>query len=81
MTEQRRKALPKVVRSQGENAKVAVRNLRRDANEAVKKLVKDKLASEDEQKRAEADIQKTTDKFIAEVDKAVAAKEQDIMAV
>ena len=60
---------------------VAVRNLRRDANEAVKKLVKDKLASEDEQKRAEADIQKTTDKFIAEVDKAVAAKEQDIMAV
>jgi ribosome recycling factor len=81
MTEERRKELTKVVRSEGENAKVAVRNLRRDANEAVKKLVKDKLASEDEQKRAEADIQKTTDKFIAEVDKAVAAKEQDIMAV
>ena len=81
MTEERRKELTKVVRAEGENAKVAVRNLRRDANEAVKKLVKDKLASEDEQKRAEADIQKTTDKFIAEVDKAVAAKEQDIMAV
>ncbi len=81
MTEERRKELTKVVRSEGENAKVAVRNLRRDANEAVKKLVKDKLASEDDQKRAEADIQKTTDKYIAEVDKAVAAKEQDIMAV
>ena len=81
LSEERRKELTKVVRSEGENAKVAVRNLRRDANEAVKKLVKDKLASEDEQKRAEADIQKTTDKFIAEVDKAVAAKEQDIMAV
>ena len=81
MTEERRKELTKVVRSEGENAKVAVRNLRRDANEAVKKLVKDKLASEDDQKRAEADIQKSTDKFIAEVDKAVAAKEQDIMAV
>lgn len=81
MTEERRKELTKVVRAEGENAKVAVRNLRRDANEAVKKLVKDKLASEDEQKRSEADIQKTTDKYIAEVDKAVAAKEQDIMAV
>jgi ribosome recycling factor len=81
MTEERRKELTKVVRAEGENAKVAVRNLRRDANEAVKKLVKDKLASEDDQKRAEADIQKTTDKFIAEVDKAVTAKEQDIMAV
>jgi ribosome recycling factor len=58
-----------------------VRNLRRDANEAVKKLVKDKLASEDDQKRSEADVQKLTDKHIAEVDKLVASKEQDIMAV
>ena len=81
MTEERRKELTKVVRAEGENAKVAIRNLRRDANESVKKLVKDKLASEDEQKRSEVDIQKATDKFIAEVDKAVAAKEQDIMAV
>ena len=81
MTEERRKELTKVVRSEGENAKIAVRNLRRDANEAVKKLVKDKLASEDDQKRAEADIQKVTDKHIADVDKLVAAKEQEILAV
>jgi len=60
---------------------VAIRNLRRDSNEAIKKLVKDKLVSEDEQKRAEADIQKLTDKFIAEVDKTVTAKEQDLLAV
>ncbi len=81
MTEERRKELTKVVRGEGEAAKVAVRNLRRDANDAVKKLVKDKLASEDDQKRSEADIQKTTDKYIAEVDKLVAAKEQDLMAI
>ena len=58
-----------------------MRNLRRDANESVKKLVKDKLASEDDQKRAEADVQKFTDKHIAEIDALVAAKEQEIMAV
>ncbi|MDQ1258258.1 MAG: ribosome recycling factor, partial [Pseudomonadota bacterium] len=58
-----------------------VRNLRRDANEAVKKLVKDKQASEDDQKRAEADIQKVTDRHIAEIDTLVASKEQEIMAV
>ncbi|APW42336.1 ribosome recycling factor [Rhodoferax saidenbachensis] len=81
MTEERRRELTKVVRGEGENAKVAIRNLRRDANEAVKKLVKDKLASEDEQKRSEADIQKVTDKHIGDVDRLVAAKEQDIMAV
>ncbi len=81
MTEERRKELTKVVRAEGENAKIAVRNLRRDANEAVKKLVKDKLASEDDQKRTETDIQKVTDKHIAEIDQLVAAKEQDIMAV
>jgi len=81
MTEERRRELTKVVRGEGENAKVAVRSLRRAANEAVKKLVKDKLASEDDQKRSENDIQKVTDKHIAEVDKLVAAKEQDIMAV
>jgi ribosome recycling factor len=81
MTEERRKELTKVVRSEGENAKVAIRNLRRDANEAVKKLVKDKLASEDDQKRAEADIQKVTDKHISDVDHIVAAKEQDLLAV
>jgi ribosome recycling factor len=81
MTEERRKELTKVVRSEGENAKVAIRNLRRDANESVKKLVKDKEASEDDQKRAEADIQKVTDKHIADIDKLIAGKEQEIMAV
>ena len=81
MSEERRKELTKVVRSEGENAKIAVRNLRRDANESVKKLVKDKLASEDDQKRAEADIQKVTDKHIADIDKVIASKEQEIMAV
>ena len=81
MSEERRKELTKVVKGEGENAKIAVRNLRRDANEAVKKLVKDKLASEDDQKRAETEIQKVTDRHIAEIDQLVAAKEQDIMAV
>jgi ribosome recycling factor len=81
MSEERRKELTKVVKGEGEGAKIAVRNLRRDGNEAVKKLVKDKLASEDDQKRAEAEIQKVTDRHIAEIDRLVAAKEQDIMAV
>jgi len=81
MSEERRKELTKLVRNEGEAAKVAVRNLRRDANEAVKKVVKDKLASEDDQKRCETDIQKVTDKHIAAIDQLIAAKEQDIMAV
>ena len=81
MTEERRRELTKVVRSEGEGAKVAVRSLRRDANDAVKKLEKEKLVSEDEQKRSEADIQKLTDRYIVEVDRLVVAKEQDIMAV
>ena len=70
-----------MVRSEGETAKIAIRNLRREANDAVKKLEKDKVVSEDDQKRSEADIQKLTDRYIAEVDKLVAAKEQEIMAV
>jgi ribosome recycling factor len=81
MTEERRKDLTKVVRQEGEASKIAIRNLRRDANESVKKMVKDKTATEDEQKRAEADVQKTTDKFIADVDKMVADKEQEMMTV
>ncbi|KAF1043398.1 ribosome recycling factor [Xylophilus sp.] len=81
MSEERRKELTRLVRSEGENAKIAVRNLRRDANDAVKKLVKDKLASEDDQKRAEADVQKVTDRHVATIDSLVAAKEQDILAV
>lgn len=81
MSEERRRELTKVVRGEGESAKIAIRNLRRDANDAVKKLVKDKAASEDDQKRSEADIQKLTDRHIAEVDRLVVAKEADIMAV
>ena len=81
MSEERRRELTKLARSEGENAKIAVRNLSRDANEAVKKLEKEKLVSEDDQKRSEADIQKLTDRFIAEVDRLVVSKEQDIMAV
>ncbi len=81
MSEERRRELTKLVRSEGEGAKVAIRNLRRDANEAVKKLVKDKLASEDDQKRSEAEIQKLTDNHIVGVDRLVTSKEADIMAV
>ncbi|MCY1378209.1 Ribosome-recycling factor [compost metagenome] len=81
MTEERRKELTKVVRGDGEAAKIAIRNLRRDANEQVKKLVKEKLASEDDDRRSQEDIQKLTDRVINEVDRLVAGKEQDIMAV
>ncbi|MES3002020.1 MAG: ribosome recycling factor [Pseudomonadota bacterium] len=81
MSEERRKEMTKLVRHEGEAAKIAVRNLRRDANDHVKKIVKDKLASEDDQKRSEADIQKTTDRHISEIDHLVAGKEQEIMAV
>jgi ribosome recycling factor len=81
MTEERRKELTKVVRGDGEAAKIAIRNLRRDANEAVKKLVKDKLASEDDERRSQEDVQRLTDRMISEVDRLVASKEQDIMAV
>jgi len=81
MTEERRKELTKVVRSEGEHAKVSIRNLRRDANDGIKKLVKDKLASEDDERRSQEDVQKFTDRFIVDVDKLVSAKEHDIMAV
>ncbi len=81
MTEERRRELTKLVRNEGENSKIAIRNLRRDANESVKKLVKDKLVSEDDQKRSEADVQKLTDRHIADVDRIVVAKEADVMAV
>jgi ribosome recycling factor len=81
MCEERRKELTKVVRNEGESAKVAIRNLRRDANEAVKKAVKDKLASEDDQKRTESEIQKVTDRHIIVIDQLVVAKEQDLMSV
>ncbi len=81
MSEERRRELTKLVRSEGEGAKIVVRSLRREANESVKKLVKDKLASEDDQKRTEAEIQKATDRHIVEIDQLVAAKEHEIMAV
>ncbi|WP_374593369.1 ribosome recycling factor [Aquabacterium sp.] len=81
LTEERRKELTKVVRSAGEDAKVAVRNLRRDANEHAKRLLKDKEITEDDERRSEGDIQKLTDKTIAEIDKLVQSKETEILAV
>ena len=81
LTEERRKELTKVVKSEGETAKIAVRNLRRDANETLKKLVKDKEISEDDERRAGDDVQKLTDKFVAEIDKLVTTKEAEIMTV
>ena len=81
MTEERRRELTKVVKGEGENAKVAIRNLRRDANEHVKRLLKDKLVSEDDDRRAQEDVQKLTDRMISDVDRLVASKEQDILAV
>jgi ribosome recycling factor len=81
LTEERRKELTKVVRHAGEEAKVAVRNLRRDANEHLKKLLKDKLATEDDERRAQDDVQKLTDRTIAEIDRLVHGKEAEILAV
>jgi ribosome recycling factor len=81
LTEERRRDLIKVVRGEAENAKVAVRNIRRDANEHLKKLLKDKSVSEDDERRAQDDVQKYTDRFVAEIDKALQAKEADLMAV
>ncbi len=81
LTEERRRDLIKVVRGEAENAKVAVRNVRREANEQLKKLLKDKAVSEDDERRAQDDVQKSTDRFVAEIDKALQAKEADLMAV
>lgn len=81
LTEERRRDLIKVVRGEAENAKVAVRNLRRDANHHLKDLLKQKAVSEDDERRAQDEIQKLTDKFIAEIEKLLAGKEADLMAV
>ena len=81
LTEERRRELTKVDKSEGENAKIAVRNLRRDANEQLKRLVKDKEISEDDERRASDDVQKLTDKNVAEIDKLVVSKEAEIMTV
>jgi len=81
LTEERRKELTKVVRNEGEDAKIAVRNLRRDANEHAKRLLKDKTISEDEERRSLDDLQKLTDRYIAEIDRLTASKEAEILAV
>ena len=81
LTEERRRDLTKVVRNEGEDAKVAVRNLRRDANEQARKLAKDKEISEDDERRSLEEVQKLTDRVVAEVDRMVSAKEAEILAV
>jgi ribosome recycling factor len=79
MTEQRRKELVKVVRNEGENGKIAIRNIRRDALSVIKDMLKDKLVTEDEDRKAQDDIQKLTDKYVAEVDAILGEKEAEIM--
>ena len=81
LTEERRKDLTKVVRNAGEDAKIAVRNLRRDANEHAKKLLKDKEISEDDERRSLDEVQKRTDRVISEIDKLISGKEAEILAV
>ena len=81
LTEERRRELSKVVRGAGEDSKIAVRNLRRDANDHAKKLLKDKEISEDDERRSLEELQRLTDRMIAEIDRLTAAKEAEIMAV
>jgi len=81
LTEERRKDLIKVVRHEAENARVAVRNVRRDANEQLKKLLKEHKVAEDDERHAQVDVQKLTDRFVAEIDKVLHQKEADLMAV
>lgn len=81
LTEERRKEIVKVVKGEGEDSKVAVRNIRRDANEALKKLLKDKACSEDDERRAQDDVQKLTDRHVAEIDKMIAEKEKELLTV
>ena len=81
LTEERRRDLIKVVKHEGENARVAIRNLRRDAIHSLKELLKEKEVSEDEERRAQDEVQKLTDRFIADVDKALAAKEAELMVI
>ena len=81
LTEERRRDLTKVVRHEAENARVAVRNIRRDANEHLKKLLKDKETSEDDERKAQDEVQKMTDRHIADIDKLLHVKEADLMAV
>jgi ribosome recycling factor len=81
LTEERRKELIKVVRHEAENARVAIRNVRRDTNEHLKKLLKDHKVSEDDERHAQTDVQKLTDRYIADIDKVLQGKEADLMAV
>ena len=81
LTEERRKELTKVVHKEAEAARIAVRNVRREANEHLKKLLKDKQCSEDDERHALVDLQKLTDRFIADIDKVMQAKEADLMAI
>ena len=81
LTEERRKDLIKVVRTEAENARVSIRNVRRDANNSFKEMLKNKLTTEDEERRMSDAIQKLTDKFIAEIEQILAAKETDLMAI
>jgi ribosome recycling factor len=81
LTEERRKEMVKLVKNEGEDAKIAIRNIRRDANENLKKMVKDKECSEDDERRGQEDVQKLTDKFVVEVDKLLADKEKEVLTV
>jgi ribosome recycling factor len=81
LTEERRRDMTKIVRSEAESAKVSIRNVRRDANDALKKMLKDKEIPEDDERRAQDDIQKATDRAVAEVDKMLQVKEAELMAV
>jgi ribosome recycling factor len=81
LTEERRRDITKVMRQDAENARVAIRNVRRDVMQDVKEALKEKMITQDEEKKAEADIQKLTDKYIAEVEVVMAAKEKEIMQV
>jgi len=81
LTEERRRELIKVIKHEGENAKVAVRNQRRDAIHALKELLKSKAVSEDEERRAQEEVQKLTDRYVADIDRMIAGKETELMAV
>jgi len=81
LTEERRRDLVKVIKHEGENAKVAVRNLRRDANQALKELLKSKAVSEDQERRTQDEVQKLTDRYIADIDKITQAKEAELREV
>ena len=81
LTEERRKEMVKLVKNEAEDCKIAIRNIRRDANEGLKKQVKDKVCSEDDERRGQDDVQKLTDKFVAEVDKMVIEKEKEVLTV